>query len=66
MAGLRPDPFDLPELPAPSMAEQMYVGEHIRLSGFPNTPDGRYEIVHRTPLTNGLRLELRPESIHTD
>lgn len=65
MAGLS-GPFWLRELPAPSMAEQMYVGEHIRLSGFPNTPDGRYEIVERTPLVDGLRLVIVPESIHTD
>lgn len=54
------DPLRLIDPSAPPLAEQMYVDEHIRLLGFPGISDGRYEIVHRTPLTHGLRLVLEP------
>jgi hypothetical protein len=62
MAGVDLDLLGLGPLSPPLLAEMMYVGEHITISG--GDLDGRYEIVERTPLTDGLRLVV--QSIHPD
>lgn len=68
MAGVDFDPFgfgfELLEQSPPPLAEQMYVGEYITITGG-HGYDGTYEIVGRTPTPDGLRLVVQP-SIHTD